>query len=197
MTGPSILFARSRGAAVFFSGLGLSALLVILVPAEPVEVPLRTGVSTVIYPIAVALPALFWGLALSRPSGGLEDMHGRRLRAPRARWLAFVIASTAVVMLGTSPVLSAEAVAIVARNLALLGAVTITAAVAVSPLYSWVPGFTYVGASIVFGVGVAWFDVRWWALLLKPAVLWHLVAGALWLAAASAAYVHRDVHVDA
>ncbi|NYE02781.1 hypothetical protein BJY21_003965 [Kineosphaera limosa] len=165
------------------------AAVLTLMPAGPIEVPMREGLGIALFPLVVALAPALVGLACF---SAMPQVEGRSPFLRRARalwwlgmWAAFALVGGVVaVATGASPVvgyfgedgsaltvtaLSDSAVLVALRNISLVMAISSLTLVRFGRDSSWAPALLLLGISAVFGTDPRTGDAEAWALLQRPA----------------------------
>lgn len=157
----AVLVARAWGAGSVVMVTLASVIAWRLVPGRPLEVPGRSGVRWVVWPLLPVLVTLATPAAVIRRD--LERASPIPRPAPGAAFLAMVSVASAASVWASS----GFDAAIVVRNTLLLQGVAFIASAAFGASLSWVPGF--VGGMVMWmvGTGVGW--VAPWAILFRPA----------------------------
>jgi hypothetical protein len=188
---PLAVFARSRGFARAVGLLAATALAASVTPVDPVDLRFRTA-TIGLGPVLAAVPGAWLPVLLAPPGPDLEPRRAARLRGARAGWLGLLL--LAGWLCGVLALRGAPGVGLVsARNLALIGGLSLLAGQVLPPLAAWLPAFVALSVTVVYGTlsMSAW--PRGWALLLSPAdrPLGQWLAAAVFLPGA-ALYVLRD-----
>ena len=150
--------------------LGLGAVLVVagavLLPADPIDVPLRGGVRGEAWPAVLALLGAALPAALSSPGAALAAALPRRPWQLRAA-TAVVIALTAIVVATVACALIDRPVDAGLRNTALSVALAAGSATLFGVQTSWIAPVLVTGATWLYGLDERSAPLAW-AVLLRP-----------------------------
>ena len=163
-TGP-LLFLRSRQWPWLPLAVACVVVLLLLVPREAIEVPLREDLLAQLYLALVPAPACLAGLFVARPTATLERRSARVIRA-RAVWWGtglLLLAAPVAIALGAT-----DGGLICLRNLALLMGLTTLGGLVVQAEWSWLVALAFVGACVTYGTDELNNLPYSWALLLQP-----------------------------
>ena len=156
--------ARVWGLVPLLAGAATAAAAWVALPPDPIAVPARDGVTSILWPLFPALPAMLVPAAAAPARRDLERSAGRSGAALRARFTLMAV----VLLAAACTAATGTGLLVAGRNTAfLLGAALLAAATAPASA-AWIPPVAIPLACWLLGTGLGG-RVAGWAWLLHPA----------------------------
>lgn len=159
------LFLRSRRAAWVLLTACAVAVFLVVVPREPIEVPLRQDLLAQLYLVVVPAPSCLCALFLERPTATLERRSSRITSTRAVWWLVGLLVLCLPVAAGLG---ATDGGWVCLRNMALLMGISTLCGLGLPSEWSWLPALAFVGACATYGTNELTNLPQGWALLLQP-----------------------------